>query len=135
MKGASKMIRKLTQFAQRYPDHVAAALYQEGQTEMTEAKRRTPVDVNYTGGRKPPHPGQLRASGRVHQPVRQGRNISVTLSFGGAAVDYAVWVHELIDNLHPVGQAKYLESTLNESAPHMAERLARRVHLNKTNVS
>jgi hypothetical protein len=120
MRGAHEMIEKLRQIAAKFPDRVAAALYQEAQIEMTEAKRRTPVDT-----------GTLRASGQVAQPARSGRNISVTLSFGGAAADYAIYVHENLEAHHRVGQAKFLESTLDESAPHMAARIAARVQLNE----
>ncbi len=128
-KGAPEMIAKIRAVAKEVPTKVKAALFLEGQIEMTEAKRRTPVDVNYTGGRKPPHPGQLRASGYVHPPEQEGKNIFVILSFGGGAVDYAVWVHEILENYHPVGQAKYLESVLNESAPNMVNRLGERLKL------
>ena len=131
IRGAVEMIKKLTGFQEKFPERVAEALYQEAQIEMTEAKRRTPVDVNYTGGRKPPHPGQLRASGIVHQPIREGKSISVTLSFGGGAIDYAIWVHEIEENFHPVGQWKYLESVLNESRSHMAARIAKRIDLGR----
>lgn len=131
MLGVGNMVNTLKKIAARFPDRVAAAIYQEAQIEMTEAKRRTPVDVNYAGGRIPPHPGQLRASGMVAEPERNGRNISVTLSFGGAASDYAIYVHEIIENIHPVGQAKFLESTLNESRNSMAARIAARIDLNK----
>lgn len=131
MRGVAEMRAKLRQIANKFPDRVASAIYMEAQIEMTEAKRRTPVDVNYAHGRIPPHPGQLRASGLVARPVREGRNISVTMSFGGAAQDYAIHVHENPDALHPVGQWKYLESVLDESQPHMAARISRRVHLDR----
>jgi hypothetical protein len=124
------MIEKLKRVAQRFPDHVGSALYIEGGIEMTEAKRRTPVDITEDA----PHPGQLRASGRVSRPQRRGRDIWVVLSFGGPAIDYAVHVHENPDAFHPVGQWKYLESVLNESQPHMNARLARRIDLNKWKV-
>lgn len=130
MKGVSEMVGTLKKIAEKFPDRVAAALYLEGQIEMTEAKRRTPVDVTPHA----PHPGQLRASGTVHEPERHGKNISVTLSFGGAAKDYAVYVHENPDAIHPVGQWKYLESVLNESRSSMAARLAKRIDLNKMKV-
>ena len=125
--GAEAVAATLKRVARAFPDHVAAALYQEAQIEMTEAKRRTPVDITPNA----PHPGQLRASGRVAEPERKGNDISVTLSFGGAAVDYAVYVHENPDAEHPVGQWKYLESVLNESRSFMGGRLARRIDLNK----
>lgn len=119
------MLDTLKRLADKFPDYVGAALYQEAQIEMTEAKRRTPVDT-----------GRLRASGRVALPVREGRRISVTLSFGGAAAPYAIYVHENLEANHASppfggGQAKFLESTINESAPYMLARIARRVDLNK----
>ena len=119
MEGVEQMRQNILKVAAKFPDMVAKALYIEGQIEMTESKRRTPVAT-----------GVLRASGFVNNPVRSGRNISVTLGFGGAAEKYAVIVHEDLDAFHPVGQAKYLESVLNESRDHMAARLAKRVNLN-----
>lgn len=125
--GLPEMQAKIRAVAKETPEKVKKALFMEAQIEMTEAKRRTPVDVNYAGGRKPPHPGQLRASGYVHPPEQEGSRIFVVLSFGGGAVDYAVWVHEIPENYHPIGQWKYLESVLNDSAPHMVRRLGERL--------
>jgi len=67
--------------------------------------------------------GPLRASGHVRMK-RAGRRVTAELGFGGAAAAYAVYVHEDLDAHHPVGQAKFLESTLTESAPHMPARVA-----------
>jgi hypothetical protein len=127
MKGVSEMVATLKKIGEQFPDRVGAALYREAQIEMTESKRRCPVDIT----KDAPHPGQLRASGFVHEPERSGRNISVTMSYGGAAIDYAVPVHENLDAHHPVGQAKYLESVLDESRSNMAARIAARIDLNK----
>lgn len=129
--GVEQMKEKLRDFARKFPDSVARALYLEGQIEMTEAKRRTPV---WNPARKVPKghvPGSLRASGFVHEPKREGRRISVELSFGGPSVDYAVYVHEDPDAHHATGQWKFLESVLNESAPYMAARLAVRLDFAK----
>lgn len=128
--GATEMRAKLRQIAEKFPDRVGAAIYQEAQIEMTEAKRRTPVSP--TPAPRGVVPGTLRASGQVSRPERSGRNISVTLSFGGAAEDYAVIQHERLDYHHTTGQAKYLESVLNESREFMLARIARRVDLNKS---
>jgi hypothetical protein len=119
------MADALRKLAARFPDYVGAAIYQEAQIEMTESKRRCPVDT-----------GALRASGRVAQPVRRGRNISVTLSYGGSSAPYAIYVHENLEANHAMppfqgGQAKFLESVLNESRQYMAVRIGNRVHLNK----
>lgn len=134
IQGVPGMIATLRKIQAKFPDRVAAAMYAEGQIEMTESKRRCPVDTRpnvYYPYTKAPHPGQLRASGRAHEPERRGREITVTLSY---ATDYAVYVHENPDAFHPVGQWKYLESVLNESRGHMAARLARRIDLNQWRV-
>lgn len=113
------------------PSDVEEALYHEAQIEMTEAKRRTPV---WNPDRKVPPghvPGSLRASGMVHEPERHGRKISVDLTFGDSAVDYAVFVHEDLEAEHATGQAKFLQSVLEESAPHMAQRIANQLDLKK----
>lgn len=131
--GIKEMRKRLSKIADQFPDKVAAALYQEAQIEMTEAKKRCPVAVPswYLAqgyGRYRGVPGSLRASGRVAEPVRgPGRHISCELSFGGAAAGYAIYVHEIEDNYHPVGQWKYLESVINESRPHMPARIAARL--------
>lgn len=130
-KGGSEMRALLERAGSRFPGEVERALYQEGQIEMTEAKRRTPV---WNPARKVPPghaPGSLRASGQVQEPERNGRRVSVTLSFGNEMVDYAVYVHEDLEATHATGAAKFLESTLMESAPSMAERVARRIDLRK----
>lgn len=124
-RGAEQMKAKLRAFQQRFPDRVAAALYQEAQIEMTESKRRVPV-----------HYGTLRASGTVHRPTRDFRGrVRVALTYGGAAAPYAIYVHENLDANHDNppfkgGQAKYLESVLDESRPFMAARIARRLKAN-----
>ena len=118
--GASEMQAKLRAVTRNFPKQAAAALYQEAQVEMTESKKRCPVDK-----------GILRASGHVMRPVQEGRKISVDLAYGGAAEDYAIVQHEALDFQHTVGQAKFLESVLLESASNMAERVARRVQFNE----
>ncbi len=92
MKGASEMIATLKKIADRFPDRVAAALYQIAQQILTEAKRRCPVASDG---------GTLRASGMVSDPVRIGRKISVVISFGGGAIAYAITVHETISEHDP----------------------------------
>lgn len=129
MLGVNEMRAKLKQIAAKFPDRVASAIFVEANIEMTEAKRRTPVSP--LPAPKGVVPGTLRASGTVHKPVRDGRNISVTMSFGGAASDYAVVQHENLDYFHTTGQAEYLVSVLRESRAFMPARIARRVDLNK----
>lgn len=92
------------------------ALYQEAEIEMTEAKRRTPVDT-----------GALRDSGFVEPAEEDFGGVSVRLGFGGASAPYAIYVHENLEAIHPVGEAKFLESTILESAPYLPARVAKRM--------
>ena len=118
--GVAAMAAKIRSVEASFRDNVAAALYAEANIELTESKRRVPVDT-----------GILRASGHVQEPVWSGKSISVTLAYGGDAEGYAVVVHEDLDAFHPHGSAKYLESVLKESQPHMKARVARRINLNE----
>lgn len=117
--GDAELKRIITSFARRFPVQAEAALRQECEIEMAEAKNRTPVDT-----------GALRASGRV-ETERTSNYVRATLSFGGASAPYALKVHEDLDAYHDDGQAKYLESVLQESAPFMAARVARRLQVEK----
>ena len=87
---------------------------------MTEMKQRTPVDKNV-----------LRSSGDVQSPTFDGNLIRVMLTFGGAASEYALEVHEDLEAFHRVGQAKFMESVLNESAGSMRVRVGRRIDFNR----
>lgn len=98
IEGAGRLRAKLQAAAQVSQDALMAALHQEAEAVMTDAKQ------NYV----PVKTGALRASGMVQPPVGN----SVTLGFGGPAAGYAVIVHEDLTKHHPVGSAKYLELPL-----------------------
>lgn len=108
------MRRKLTNMAKKAPLAFAFAAYEEMLVEREEAAARTPVDT-----------GELRDSLTVSEP-EIGRTI---LIFIYTDVEYAPIVHEDLEAFHPVGEAKFIESTLRESQPHMAERIGRRIDL------
>lgn len=134
------MIETLRKVAAKFPDRVKAAIYTEAQIIMTESKHRCPVA---------PDGGVLRASGQVSPPVRNGRDISVTLSYGGAADAYAIAVHEHLSEHSPYAWKraaesghdihwstpgtgpKFLEGPINEAMPDMNARLTARLHLDK----
>lgn len=116
IRNVDRVADELRGIARHLADAVGPALRAEAEIEMTEAKRRTPVDT-----------GALRGSGHVAGPKHSGRDTQVTLAFGGPAAPYALFVHENLDAHHPVGQAKFLEGTLHESAPYLAQRIARRI--------
>jgi hypothetical protein len=77
---------------------LAGALFAQGQRLLIESLQQVPVDT-----------GALRASGSVSLPEATGDRLTVTVSYGGAAKDYAVPQHERLDYQHTVGKAKYLE--------------------------
>lgn len=106
------------------PQQAAAALYHEAQIEVTEMKRRTPVDITPNA----PHPGNLRNSIHAELPEFRGNRIVVIVATGAEA-PYAIYVHENPDAFHPIGEWKFMESVINESAPHMAQRVAMRLEL------
>jgi len=118
--GENLMRSKLRRIAKDSPDEFARAQYQETQVETAESRRRTPFDT-----------GTLRGTVQTEGPERQGKHIITSVSAGGPAAPYAVYVHEDLEVEHPHGQAKFIESTLNESAPFMGARIARRIDLNR----
>ncbi len=120
IKGADLLLKNLGILQKYAATEVAAAAYEVMEIDMGEAKSRTPVDT-----------GVLRSSGFVNPPVRRGRGFEITLGFGGAAKDYAVPQHERKDYFHKVGQAKYLESVLDEHRDEYPSIIARRVNFNK----
>ena len=115
--GDAALEGELKRLADRSPDLLLGALVEEAELEMTEMKKRTPVDT-----------GALRSSGHIANPRRNGsEEFAVDIAFGGPAAPYAPIVHEDLDAFHKVGQAKYVESVVLESIPHMPGRIARRV--------
>ena len=98
----------------------AAALYQEALVEQKKSMKRTPVDT-----------GALRDSHQTSLPRRKGQNLEVTIKVGGPAAGYAVIVHEDMEAKHEVGEAKFLENTIKESAPSLLARIAKRMKLNQ----
>lgn len=119
--GLDVMERRLGTAAIPVSRELGVALYQEAQIEMKEMKRRTPVDE-----------GHLRSSGTVDHPViKPGDEVSVHLFFGGQSAPYAIYVHEDLEAFHKVGQAKFCESVIAESAPYLPARIARRIELRR----
>jgi len=118
--GADAALKDLSDLQVFAPDRFAKALYQEAQIELKEIIKETPVDT-----------GALRATLVLEGPFREGRRIWVVVSAGGPSVTYAFIVHEDTEAFHKVGGAKYIERPLRESAPFLAERIAKRIDLNR----
>ncbi len=118
IEGIFDLRKRIQDESQRKREKLAAALFEEAKIEMAEAKRRTPFET-----------GELQKSGTVHPPEIKENEISVTMTFGETppSSEYAIFVHEDLDAIHPIGEAKFLETVVLESAGHMAERVGRRV--------
>lgn len=131
IRGHKAMADKLRRFQQEIPERVGSALYAEAQIEVTEMKRRCPVDTRPNRDYpyvQAPHPGNLRNSIHAEAPEIKWGHISVLVATGMQA-PYAIFVHEDPDAFHPVGQWKFMESVINESRPFMGERVAKRLKL------
>jgi bacteriophage HK97-gp10 putative tail-component len=118
--GADAMMAKLAKLQKFAPDEFARALKEETKPEVNECKKETPVEE-----------GDLRDGIHMEGPFREGRRIYTQIVTDPKQDDYALKVHEDLEAFHTVGGAKYIERPLNASAPHMAERIAKRIDLNK----
>lgn len=75
------------------------AMFAEATTVLNESKKIVPVDL-----------GTLKRSGEVEPPKVDSSGIEVSITYGGAASEYALIVHEDMTARHKDGQsAKYLE--------------------------
>lgn len=81
--GIERMTSAMNALGTKGPLAMGAALWKEGERIMAKSKELVPVDM-----------GTLRASGHVTLPTITPTGASVTLGYGGAASDYAVYVHE-----------------------------------------
>lgn len=89
------------------------ALYREGAFIFEESQDQVPLDT-----------GNLRASGKLGLPEVQGDEIVVEISYGGAAADYALIVHEDLEtNFRNGRKAKYLEDPAKKRVTGMDGRL------------
>lgn len=115
--GSKAMRDKLTALGEKAVPVFKAAMKEFGDIEMTEMKRRVPVGPT----------GDLKASGTVDEPIMDGKNIKVGMHFD---MPYALIVHEDLEAFHAVGEAKYMESVLNESKRYFEERVIATVKRN-----
>lgn len=116
IKGDKEVTAKLAAYGLNAARAMANALYEEAQGLITEAKEETPVDT-----------GALRSSGHVELPQIEGTKVTVEAGFGGAAIDYAIFVHENLESFHATGNAKFLENPLNRRSRGMDARIAEKM--------
>jgi hypothetical protein len=122
LQGYGEVRKRLLSGIKKVPLQVARNAKREFEKEKIESQKRTPVDT-----------GDLLRSHYVNEPEIES-NGTIRVEIGaGTDLHYALRVHEDLDMAHPNGgQAKFLESTLNESAPYMAQRIAAGLDLRRT---
>lgn len=93
------------------------AMYAEAQTVLNESKKIVPVDQ-----------GTLKRSGEVEAPKVDATGIEIAITYGGAASEYALIVHEDMNARHKDGEtAKYLEIPFRAHQDKFVQNVARRV--------
>lgn len=124
--GTRRVALRIERIQDVTPKALEAALRLKAEAVMAHSKRKlVPVDL-----------GILRSSGHVGAVERRGRELEVTLAYGGAASAYALPVHEHPSSssppswsgevtFRPAGRGpKYLERPLMEAVDTMAEEIA-----------
>lgn len=114
IEGLEALGKALAKLGERGPRELGGAMWREATSIINSAKGITPVDT-----------GTLRGSGHVQIPEVTEAGVSVVMGFGGAASNYAIYVHENLSSYHrPPTQAKFLERPFLAAAQGMAQRLA-----------
>lgn len=115
LRGMEGLAKKLRSTEANATQGGRAGAYALANNIMTVAKERAPFDQ-----------GILAGSGYVSPPDAQH---SVEIGFGGAAKSYAVRQHEDLTFKHTRGQAKYLESAVDEAGAGGLETIAGHIRL------
>lgn len=83
IEGGKELAKSFARAQDRALAELVRALQVEAEGVMRDSKREVPVDM-----------GILRSSGFVNRPKVRGQGVSITMGYGGAAKDYAVYIHE-----------------------------------------
>ena len=138
--GMEELKQKLASLGPKAMRFVGTALEKEAQVLKEKATLRCPKDINKGGT------GHLRQSHWVQKPVVSGNEVSVTIHAGGGdPAPYAIAVHEHLSQYSPpswkAAEAsghginwsvpntgpKWLENTIHEAVPELAEKIGRRI--------
>lgn len=113
---------KLGYISKHMPRKTAKAAQIELEVEKKESMRRTPKKT-----------GAAAKSHKVSEPQVYPGGVKIEITAGDALTEnYIVPLHENVEAFHANGQAKFLESTMAEAAPHLGGRIARRVDLDES---
>ncbi len=96
---------------------LSAALYKEAAVIFEQSQDEVPVDTS-----------NLKISGNLGFPIIQGDELVVEITYGGAAADYALAVHEDMERTYRNGKkSKYLEDPAKRRLEGMSGRLLKSV--------
>lgn len=127
LEGLEKVLANLKELGEAEPNTMLGALFEEGTMLLNESQDLVPVDL-----------GPLRASGTV-QEDKAASAPTVLVGYGGAAVPYALSVHEnprsgktggvspsgqKYQHWAKVGQWKYLETPFKARTKGFTSRIA-----------
>ena len=129
--GLDRLMRVLLRGSSKAVDATRRALYEEANIILGKAVRIVPFEY-----------GTLAGSGRVHDPVVQGRDVMVEISFGGVAknrtpnggggeveVGYAFIQHENPRFKHASGRRHhYLREPVEQAAKTLDAKLSKRIN-------
>jgi hypothetical protein len=109
---------KLLTLVRRHSGNVVylqGALFDEATVVLNESKKQVPYEFS-----------TLMNSGRVERPQVSGDELSVEITYGGAAASYAGYVHEIPKNYNHGRKYKYLEDPANAYVSQFTRNIARR---------
>jgi hypothetical protein len=110
------MQRNLKRIAQNVPEQLEEAAQAVGDDLVRQVRDRTPVAT-----------GLLRDSFEARTEAKRDK-VVITI---GTDVPYAPFVHENLEAQHEVGDAKFLESVLDEAEPGLMHAVGKRIDLRK----
>lgn len=115
--GERAVIALLLQAERQAVPLLGRGLYEEGQLILRKSQRQVPVRF-----------GVLKGSGRVFPPEVSGDHVEVVLGYGGAASDYAEFIHEGGHLRFRNGKkSHYLIDPMEDRVGGMDQRLLRRI--------
>lgn len=112
--GLDETISKFKGMPPKLLKSLVKTIHAQHEEIMTLAKEKTPVDTGF-----------LRASGHVNPPKVSEHSIESEGAFGA---EYGVYVHENLDAVHPVGEAKFYEKAALEKTDAVKEAVTESVN-------
>lgn len=114
LRGEAEALKKLNRELKAIKGRTIQGMAAAATLVKGRSQAKTPVDE-----------GNLKAS----HYTATGVTLSGPVAEVGCTADYAIYVHEDLEANHTVGQAKFLESALNESKDDIVNTVRRRARI------